>query len=121
MSRSSSSDTASRRFSLLKSRAASTSRCRVTSSMASSRGGVASDVLVAEAVLVGEVRGLLARVGAGDLLALAFLAKRLSRGRGAVHRCGDRLVGGTQVGALEQRVLGEVALQLLVQLNGRQL
>jgi len=83
--------------------------------------GAGADVLVAEAVLVGEVRGLLARVGAGDLLALAFLAKRLSRGRGAVHRCGDRLVGGTQVGALEQRVLGEVALQLLVQLNGRQL
>jgi hypothetical protein len=83
--------------------------------------GAGADVFVAEAMLVGEVRGLFARIGAGDLLALAFLAKRLARGRRAVHRCGNRLVGGTQVGALEQRVLGEVALQLLVQLNGRQL
>jgi hypothetical protein len=78
-------------------------------------------VLVAEAMLVGHARLGLARIGSGDLFALAFLAKRLSRGRGAVGRRRDGLVGRAEVRTLEQRVLGEVALQLLVQLNGRQL
>jgi hypothetical protein len=56
-----------------------------------------------------------------DVLALAFLAQRLARGRVAVQWRGCGLVAGLEIGALEKRVLGEVALQLLVKLDRRQL
>ncbi len=82
--------------------------------------GAGADVLVAEAVVLREGGLLLARVGAGDLLALTFLAKRLSRGDRHVGRRRRRFLG-RKIGALEQRVLGEVTLQLLVQLDRGQL
>jgi hypothetical protein len=70
-------------------------------------------VLLAEAVLLGEARLLLARLGRGRWIQPGAGRRWAGRRRG--------LVGRPQVGALEQRIFGEVALQLLVELDRRQL
>ena len=68
-------------------------------------------VLVAEALLLEGLRLVAALLG----------GRRRRLGCRAVGLRSGRTVGRAQVGALEQRVFGEVALELLVELDRRQL
>jgi hypothetical protein len=80
------------------------------------RAAAGGRMLLAEAVLLGEARRLVARLFGGGGGGRDFLG-RGDAGRG----WGRRFVARSQVRPFEQRVLREVALQLLVQLDRRQL
>src|SRR5450631_3454451 len=78
-------------------------------------------VLLAEAVVLGEGGRFLAALLATFLPALLRARLGVSLGRGAVNGRRRGIVGRAQVGTLEEWILGEVALQLLVELDRAQL